>query len=881
MAPHHSINPEPIENSFQSDRKKPEIVAPAGDYESFTAAVSHGADAIYLGVKEFNARRRAKNFTIEELPHIVREAHLNDVKVYLTLNILLKNFELLDALKIAEKAVDANVDAIIVQDLGFADLLLRSFKGIRLHASTQMNTHNINQVRLLKKIGFKRVVFSRELSLADIRHILSEEPVESEVFIHGALCYSFSGQCLMSSIVGGRSGNRGLCAQPCRLPYRLEINEGEANTKNRREINLPYSYLLSTKDLIGINLLPKIIDAGITALKIEGRLKSAEYVALVTQVYSRELQRAYELKENYRPLEDSILILEEAFSRGFSNAYLTGLRGNQIMSYSRPNNRGAYIGRVTYIDNLQGRIGVTTKREISVGDVIEVWTSKKGRVVQKIEKLEDESGITSTVKAENRAHIYVDKDRHLIRPGDRVYRVVNAQLLNNIRKSITQERRGEIELDIDVKIDITGKAEVKASFDSQEIAFDTEVNVEQAIATPTTREVVINQLEKFGGTPYKAGSITVSIPENVHIRIKEINRIRREIVERLNKLRLQKYVSTVEKQTDYKSLAERLKKTAGRQAVTAALHVKVADRKLFEIAAEEKPDIIFVRYPFFRNSGFASRNDFKNVFEKALSKGIEVGIALPEFLKDSEAENVEEFLTHFRPGLKWLLVENPGLAEYFSTKGYQVILDYHANIFNSLTADYFRRTDIRMVTLSTELNADEIINLARHSTMPLSLLIAGDIEVMSAEHCPLTALSGAEEFQNSTRERERLCAVLAKEGFTYPAFCEYGYYSLKDQAGYSFPLRTDTLCRGYIYNSRFLCYLEGMEKFLRAGITAFRVDLLSRGLFSFEEARKILSFMRLAVDELKKGKRLSVKEGATDEHCPSLFTRGHFERGVM
>jgi putative protease len=852
--------------------ERPEIVSPAGNEDSFWAAIEAGADAVYLGVKEFNARRRAENFELSKLPHLIREAHLRKKKVYVALNILIKNDELREALSIAEKVLEASADAIILQDLGFAFALRETFEGVRLHASTQINAHSIPSVRFLLESGFKRVVLSRELSIPDIEKIIAETGVEAEVFVHGALCYSYSGQCLFSSVVGGRSGNRGLCAQPCRLPYEFSYLEKASNS--RKVIGLPYSYILSTKDLFALNHLPSLISAGVKALKIEGRLKSAEYVYLVTSVYAEELKRALELKKGYEPTQESIQLLEEAFSRGFSDSYLEGRRGNSMMSYTRPNNRGSLIGRVVYVDNLEGRVGVNLKKDLHTGDVLEFWTSKKGKVTQKVKELFGDSGKTDIVPAGERAHLVVEKDRHLIRPGDRVYRVLNEPLLRKLRESRRARPSGGIELSFKVVITEDGKATVTSSADSVEIAFEERIAIERAQKAETSREIVAAQFEKLGGTPYVPGKVDVEIPKGVHIRLKELNKLRRKAVELINEKRLKHFSVQYRRKGDpHKLLTLRLDSRKTFKA-TPGFAVKVADKEILDAVIPEKPDIIYLRFPFLRHSGFRTKDDLFRAFEYVRNSGLEFGVALPAVLKDRELEEVEEILLDLRDC--YVLTDNLGVAYFLSDKKFRINLDYHANFFNSLYENALERLSVRGATLSVELNEDEIIQILQNVSLPISVLIAGDIEIMVAEHCPLMALYGTGELDRENLEKAGPCTQLAREGYQAPKFCEIGHFFLKDRIGYEFPVRSDSLCRGYIYNSKILCALSLVTSFYEAGATLFRADFLSP-LTTKEDVVRIVRNLRKIVDELKAGREPSIND---EDICHQEFTRGHFKRGV-
>ena len=352
-----------------------ELLAPAGNFDALKAAVNAGADAIYLAGENFGARAYAQNFSRENLADAVKFSHLRDVKIHVTANTILSDDELenfADYIKFLKKI---HVDAILVQDLGAAKIIRTVAPEIPLHASTQMTIHNLEGVKFLEKIGFSRVVLSRELSLAEIEKISKNSSIETEIFIHGAICVCYSGQCLMSSMIGGRSGNRGRCAQPCRLPYKLV----DANGKNFLE-NSAGEYILSPKDFNTLEILPKILQTGVNSLKIEGRMKRPEYVATVVKVYRDAIDGVIST--------DSQKKLAQIFNRDFTTAYLEKNPGKNFISDKRPNNRGVLVGRVTKI--AENKITLKTSEKISVGDQIEIWVKVGGRVTFTVENFSND-----------------------------------------------------------------------------------------------------------------------------------------------------------------------------------------------------------------------------------------------------------------------------------------------------------------------------------------------------------------------------------------------------------------------------------------------------------------------------------------------------------
>ncbi|MDR1713040.1 MAG: U32 family peptidase, partial [Coriobacteriales bacterium] len=560
--PEHLPEPLPPHLPEQLPEHLPELLAPAGSPAAFLAALQGGADAIYLGVEDFNARRNAENFKLADLPGYCDLAHLIGVRVYLTLNTVILPEEVSAALKLAEGAWEAGVDALIVQDLGLLSTLSRQMPNLQLHASTQMNLHSTPAVEQAADFGASRVTLARELSLAEIAKI-ARTGVELEVFAHGALCICYSGQCLFSSLVGRRSANRGLCAQPCRLPYAL------IDTSTGKRAKAPGPHLLSPADLATIDLLEQLQAAGVAAIKIEGRMKSAAYVATVTRAYRQALdQLATNLgigearrQEQFiwrdtdsldnpgialaagsdgggqQPAEPDFSALAEVFSRGFSSAYLTGERGNAMMSYTRPNNRGVAVGRVAALQH--GQVQVELSQPVEAGDVLEFWTSR-GNVTASV-----------TESATERLTLQVSQPVGL---GDRVFRVRSAEVLASAEglsvERLTQGNNGLVPVTarvvarlgepLTVTFACAGDAAELSASDIGEPSAGGEAgftaigaNVETARSRAIDETAIREHVGRVGGTPFYIVDWTIELDNNVGIPYSELHRLRSEALEKL------------------------------------------------------------------------------------------------------------------------------------------------------------------------------------------------------------------------------------------------------------------------------------------------------------------------------------------------------------
>ena len=402
-----------------------ELLSPVGDFECLKAAVQNGADSVYFGAETFSARAFASNFNITDLQKVIQYAKIRGVKTHLTLNTLIKNNEFEEAFNLAKKAYEFGIDAIIVQDLGLAMQLIKAFPDLPIHASTQMTVHNLNGALELQDLGFKRVVLSRELSANDIDYICKNTDVEIETFIHGALCISYSGQCLFSSMLGGRSGNRGKCAGPCRLPFELL-----ENTKK-----LDSGYLLSTRDLCGLEFIPKLINAGVKCFKIEGRMKNPEYVATVTRIYRKYIDLAYS-NEEYVIDENDKKELLQVFNRGMSSSgHLSNDVNRNLVFKEKPSNMGLFLGKVQKFNSQKGYITVKLNEPINVGDTISLEYEDGSYTISELMNM-NEQNIKEGKIGET---VIIGRMKGNIRLSNNIYKMSSKVLSINAKNSYSKE----------------------------------------------------------------------------------------------------------------------------------------------------------------------------------------------------------------------------------------------------------------------------------------------------------------------------------------------------------------------------------------------------------------------------------------------------------
>ena len=510
--------------------KKVELLAPAGNMDSLKAAVMAGCDAVYLGGVLFGARAFAGNFTNEEIVYAINYAHLYGVKVYVTINTIIYDSEVerfLDYVRFLHKN---NVDAVIIQDIGMFDLLRKKFPNLELHASTQMNIHNYDGALLAKKLGFKRVVMARETPIDVIKKIKEEIDIEIEVFIHGALCVSYSGECLLSALVGKRSGNRGTCAQICRKKYDFyDDDKNKLNTNN---------YLLSTKDLCTLKYIDKLIEIGVDSLKIEGRMKRSPYVYLVTKTYRKVIDNYYNTGK-LKIDENDIIELKKMFNRNFTKGFMLNEDNNNFTYDKRPNNIGIEVGQV--ISKVKNDLKIKLTYDVSVHDGLRILDDKedKGLVINKMfinnkSVLEAKKGNVITLKYDK----YVEKNSKVLLTSSK-------KQLDSISEAIkNQERFIYIDLNFTAKENENLKLTITDGLNTVTEVLDK--TPMRAINKETSFDVIKKQLSKLGNTVYKARSITLNLDDNLFINIKDINEIRRRAISKLNEKRLYK-IDFVEK----------------------------------------------------------------------------------------------------------------------------------------------------------------------------------------------------------------------------------------------------------------------------------------------------------------------------------------------
>ena len=741
--------------------RKVELLAPAGSIESLYAAINNGADAVYLGGSKFSARAYASNFDNETMKKAVDYCHSYGVKIYVTMNTLLKEKELNEAIKYVGYLYEIGVDALIVQDLGLVNLIQEKYSDFEIHASTQVTIHNGEGAIYFKEKGFTRIVLSRELSLEEIKHISKDLNIETEMFIHGALCVCYSGQCLMSSMIGGRSGNRGRCAQPCRMEYTLKSNNmGEKK-----------AYLLSPKDMCTIENIKDIIDSGAYSLKVEGRMKRPEYVAGVVENYRKAIDKEYYNKK-FNVQEGKKVLLQLFNREGFSTAYLRKNIGKDMMSYKFPKNTGVEIGKV--LDNGE----VILKESLSLGDGIRF--KDKGFTLSKILKNKQE-----VKKAEIGDRVTLFPKEY--KKGEILYRTSSKELFLSLEESIKPymkkiSLRGEVDFKVNFKI------KLKTSFMGKIYEVEGDI-VEKASNKPLDKERIINALKKSGDYPYKLENIEFSAFEEGFIKIASLNNLRRELFDKILKDVTSKYRRK-------RNIKETLKKDINlKENKELSILYTCCTKEQLKALGELKVKNIGVDLSL-KSKDRISLKDLEEY------KDLNLYILTPEIIKE-EFDLVVEEIEKASKYIKGVITSNAGIINKFKDKLY-LIGDYKLNIFNSKALEFYRE-DLNNVSLSLELNRKEIKEIGDKRAALCG--IYGKTELMVSEYCPIGS-----SFGGKCKDKDCNGACM-KDSFT-----------LIDRMNEGFKVMTDKYCRSHILNSLPLNLIDEIKDLKAIGINEFRVD---------------------------------------------------------
>ncbi len=805
--------------------KKTELLAPVGSMQSLYAAVQNGCDAVYLGGKSFSARQYAGNFSDEELEKVCDYCHLRGVRVYVTVNTVYKESELPSFLRFIDHLYRIGTDALIIQDLGAAMAVRERYPDFQLHASTQMTANDVDDVNFLYAHGFSKVVLSRELSLGEIAQIAEQTEAEIETFVHGALCVCYSGQCIMSSMLGGRSGNRGRCAQTCRLPYQLY----------REDEEIAEGYLLSPKDMSTLRILPELVEAGITSFKIEGRMKSPEYVGGVTAIYRKYMDLYENDPEGYEvdPADEKVLL--QLFNRGgFTTGYYESIAGRNMMSVERPKTWGLKVGFVDQYLPKYHKAMIRTREALVPGDGIEIWASEGEHVGTQITK-PSKAGEVITITIEGG-----------IEKNDVVYRTYDKALHDRLEKTWEKDTR---------KSPVWGALRAKVGeplalqlWDNRgSSVYVTGEAVQRAEQKPLSQEELRSRVEKMGATPFYLEGLELEADDNIYCGIRQINELRREAAAALEKAMLRKTKRSAQEEkealftphTDPHSGVKRLQiQVETYEQFSAVVRTEGLSTIYFEVNA-------------------ALMEHLEDAITLCHSRGVKLYASMSRIRREMTRHLTQKWLKELKGSkIDGFLVRSAGEFQQAKEYGKEIAVDYTLNVTNAETLAFWQKEGAASVCLSPELNAKEIAAFANRGS---ELLVYGYLPLMTTQQCPIGNYAGG-------KDGKMYCT---KRG-------DSALYYLKDRKGAKFPLMPDcTHCVCKILNGKPLFTLKFYDEVLQNGAGSVRL------MFTKESGARAAQVARAYAQMTENPK----KPGQAAQELLRQMerrgsTKGHFFRGV-
>lgn len=740
--------------------KKVELLSPAGNMKCLKYAIANGADAVYISGKNFGARKYAENFTKEEIKEAIKYAHIYQVKIYITINTLIEESEKEDFINYVKYIHENNVDAVIMQDIGMIKLIHEIFPNLEIHASTQTHCHNEETIKFLKSLGVNRVVLAREMTIDQIKSIKTD--IEKEVFIHGALCVSYSGQCLASSMILNRSGNKGECAGICRLPFDL-YKGNEKLTKEKK-------YLLSLKELNTTEYIKQILSTDIKSLKIEGRMKSPEYVGYITKIYRNLID-----KENKQLTETEQENIYKLYNREFTKGYLNNETNQNISNIKSPSHQGITIGKVIDIKN--NKIKIKLIKELNQNDGIK-FTEDKGMIANFI--YNEKNLLINQGKKDQ--IIYLDNKIGLTKKTS-VQKTTDIKLIKEINN--IEEKHQDISFNVKAKLNEKLKVEIKY----KNINISKETNtINKAINKPTTKEEIKEKLNKTNNTPFKVKEITINMDNNIFIPLKEINNIKRELINAL-----------IEKLTTPKPI-------------------------IIKKAKEEK-----VNQKLTKSINFLVRNEEQ--LKTLLTKN--VNIYTEDYLLYKKYKNNNIYYKTPRVNNNYINLSNENIlcSELGAINKYKdnnnIISDIYLNIKNINSINLLIKNNVNKIGLSTELEEKDIeiiMNEYKKSnkTPNLEILIYGKIELMIMKYCPINKL---------LNENNKTCNL-----------CKQNNYYLEDRNKEKYQLIHKN-CLTTLMNYKNINLIKNIKKYQELNINNFRIDLLNETKEEIENILKEINIL--------------------------------------
>lgn len=811
----------------------PELLSPAGDWECLRAAVANGANAVYFGLPKFNARLRAHNFTFEELPAVMEYLHERNVRGYITFNTLIFTDELNEAAAQLEAIAAAGADAIIVQDVGLVRLAQHLVPQLELHASTQMTITSPEGLELMRQSGITRAVVARELSLRELDRFQAVD-VPIETFVHGALCVAYSGQCLTSESLGQRSANRGECAQACRLPYDLIVDGRKHELGDRR-------YLLSPQDLAGLDEIPQLISLGVRAFKIEGRLKSPEYVAAVTKVYRKAIDQAVAMRTPGTPGTEAVsasdrYALEMTFSRGLYSGWLHGVNHQRLVDGRFGKKRGAYVGEVTQVG--KSFIEILSRIPVRRGD---------GLVFVNGGDTEQEEG--GRVYEVHGARFFFGNneiDFSRVTVGDRVWKTDDPALNKALRQTFARDLQKST---LPVSMIATGKCglplRLKVACGDVTIEVESSQVLQPARSAPLTEVGVRELLSRLGGTRFHSEKIEVALDAGLFMTASAVNQLRRDAIEALAAKIPdpgREGPVTADSRVPTKIEWPLRPVRSAKEAASAQPELVVLCRSIPQLEAALSLGVrsIYVDFEDIRR--------YPEAVEIAESSA-ELFLATPRIQKPGE-QGFFRLIENARPA--GVLIRNLGAITYFRGKGLRLRGDFSLNVANPLAAAFLVEQGLDRLTVSYDLTFEQILSLVAYSPSDrYELTLHQHMPMFHMEHCVFAAfLSDGTDYTNCGRP------------------CDRHRVEVRDRVGLTHLVKADVGCRNTVFNARAQTGAQYFVRLQRAGLRYFRVELLDEDR---ENARRLISLYLGLLEgshtgddvwhELKADSRLGVTHG--------------------
>lgn len=757
-----------------------ELLAPAGTFDSFIVAVQNGADAVYIGGSRFGARAFAGNFTDSEIIKAIEYAHLRDIKVYITVNTLINDDDFEDCLEFISFLYHNDADAVILQDIGLADLIHNIFPDLEIHASTQMTIANLEDAKYYSSLGFCRLVLARENTVDEINYIKDNTDLEIESFVHGALCVSYSGKCLFSYVNGGRSSNQGSCAQPCRKKYHQ--SDGKRN--------IPLNYFLSTKDLCTIKDLKKIIENGTTSLKIEGRMKRPEYVATVVRSYRKAINAIQ--KGTKIDLDELEFEMASIFNRQFTKGLILNTEAKDIVNLDSPNNIGLRLGIVNKIDKKNKKIDIHLERDLNKGDGLSLGEHVgrifyEGKIVDHASK-----GQVITLDYIGNAQI-----------GEIVQKTSDKKLIDQANESLRKELlKRNLNAKITILINQYPEIEIMDDRGNHIHYKETVEKVSLAQNKALSEEDILFQIKKTEDTPFQFESIDITLDQSVFLKKSTLNSLRRNALEQLSELR-KKYYNRSKIQIP-KIIKDSTMRSEPKQITPEMIRVKCTTKQQVKVCQELGVGSVYT--------------DDLDLLDFSIQSGLKTFYRTPIVLKDSHIKKLDSVLEHHQPNI---LTTSLGYAKYitevYQKKGIhrEIRLDYFLNAYNQYTFKTVMKTlDIGSITLSLEHPMLSKLSSVDRLDPVAEVPIYMHPILMVTEYCPY--------------KRNMPCKI-----------CQVNSLNLtSEDRKMSFTICKDLFCRMQLVDNKVMDFYSVLQNTKIMGVDKYRIDFLNE---STEETRKIIT----------------------------------------